>query len=121
MKTPFWLLALAAVAALALPAHANFEDVAVGARGIALGPSAVGLIEDASAYYWNPAALASLRRGEVLIDYAKPYGVPDLNDNGVSAAGRWRGTGWGTICACTGEGEMPSDGGVWSMCQSPFL
>ena len=95
MKTTCcWLVTLAAAAALASPAHAYFEDVAVGARGIALGPAAIGLIEDASSYYWNPAALASLRRGDVIVDYAKPYGVPDLNDNGVSAAARWHGTGF---------------------------
>ena len=93
MKTLRWPLALAALAAISAPAHAYFEDTAVGARGISLGPAAIGLIEDASAYYWNPAALASLRRGEILMDYAKPYDVPDLSDNGLVAAGRWRGTG----------------------------
>jgi len=97
MRPTCRVLAFAALAALstaATPARAYFEDVAVGARGIALGPSAVGVIEDASAYYWNPAALGSLRRNEVMVDYAKPYGVPDLNDSELGGAARWRGVGW---------------------------
>jgi len=61
------------------PARAYFEETAIGARGIALGSSAVGVVTDASAYHWNPAALGQMVRPEVLVDYAKPYGVPDLN------------------------------------------
>jgi len=86
---------MAALAGLvATPAHAYFELTNVGARAVAIGPSAMGLVEDVSAYRWNPAALASLSQPEALVDLAKPYGVENLTE-GAAAAGvkRW-GTGW---------------------------
>ena len=48
----------------------------------AYGVAALGTISDATAYYWNPAALAELVRPEVAMDYAKPFGVPDLKSFG---------------------------------------
>jgi hypothetical protein len=86
---------LAALLALApTPAFAYFEETAVGARGVALGSAAVAVISDATAYYWNPANLAALERGEVLADYAKPFGVPDLNVGSLAAGGRAWNTSW---------------------------
>jgi hypothetical protein len=88
-------LALCAAAALAAPpAHAYFEETVVGARGAALGPASLGLIGDASSYYWNPAGLGELRRPEVLLDYAKPYALPDLNVGAVVLAAPRFGAGW---------------------------
>ncbi len=91
MKRSF-LLALAALL-LAAPAHAYFELTDAGARVIALGPSAMATVDDASAYHWNPAALVSLRRPELLIDYSKPYGVDNLNENTLAVAGTVHGFG----------------------------
>lgn len=89
------VLALAlAVAVLPRPAAAYFEDVAAGARGVSMGPASIALVTDASAYYWNPAGLADLPVPEVLVDYAKPYGIESLNSGALGFAGRAFGTGW---------------------------
>jgi hypothetical protein len=88
------LLLGAALAALPGAAHAYFDDVATGARGIALGAAAGATVTDPSAYYWNPAALATMPRTELLLDYARPYGVPDLNVGTLAASTRRYGTGW---------------------------
>lgn len=89
------LALLAALLFAAHPAAAYFEQTAVGARGGSLGQGAIAVIRDASAYYWNPAALAMLRRPQAMADYAKPYGVPDLNANAVAVAAPAFGMGWG--------------------------
>jgi len=78
----------------AAPARAYFEQTAVGARGGAMGQGAIALIRDASAYYWNPAALAELRRPAAMADYSKPYGVAELNGNAVALAAPAFGAGW---------------------------
>lgn len=88
--------ALAVIVGLlaATPVHAYFEETAVGARGLALGSSALASVSDASAYYWNPAALSEVRRTEVLVDYAKPFGLGDLNVGSGAVATTAFGTGW---------------------------
>jgi hypothetical protein len=88
-------LALVAAAALAAsPALAYFDETAVGSRGVSLGFSALACTEDVSAGYWNPAGLAGLDRGQILFDYSKPYGVPDLNEGALMFGGRRWNTGW---------------------------
>lgn len=83
-----WLsLALAAQLA-ASPANAYFEEVAVGARGLAMGFGSIASVSDVSAHYWNPAALTRLRGLEGALDYAKPYGIPDLNAGSIAAGSR---------------------------------
>jgi len=88
------LLLGAALAAVPGVARAYFDDVATGARGIALGAAAGATVIDPSAYYWNAAALATMTRPELLVDYARPYGVPDLSEGTVAASARRYGTGW---------------------------
>ncbi len=75
--------ALAASAALATAAHAQFSlgeqragtssgtflRIGVGARAIGLGESFVAVANDPSAVYWNPAGLASLQRAEVALSH----------------------------------------------------
>lgn len=89
-------LALAVAVALlwAPPARAYFELTSVGARVVALGPSAMGMVDDVSAYRWNPAALTSLSGPEALFDVARPYGVENLSENAVALGTRRWGTGW---------------------------
>ena len=91
-----WLgLLLAALLAVSpRSARGYFDDVAVGARGLSMGGAAIALISDPSAYYWNPAALSEASRVEVMIDYARPYAVPDLSAGALAVSGRVLGTGW---------------------------
>lgn len=86
----------AAVAALvfATPAHAYFEQSDAGARVLAMGPAAMATVNDVSAYHWNPAALASMRRSELLLDYSKPYSVDNLGENSVAFGVRRYNTGF---------------------------
>lgn len=92
MKRVLMVVALSALATT--PARAYFELTSVGARVVALGPSAMSFVDDVSAYHWNPAALATLAGPEVLFDLAKPHGVDDLTENALAAGARRWGTGW---------------------------
>lgn len=96
MKRSLVLLALLLLTAR--PASAYFEEVRTGARGTALGPSAISLVTDASAYYWNPAGLADLPKAEVMADVISMYGLSDLKSGAAAGAFRMRGTtvgfGW---------------------------
>lgn len=78
---------------LAAPAMAYFEETGVGARGLALGFGYDAMVTDASAQYWNPAALTRLRGAEATADYAKPYGLTDLNAGALTLAAPVRGFG----------------------------
>ncbi|MEO5616824.1 MAG: hypothetical protein ABIS67_03555, partial [Candidatus Eisenbacteria bacterium] len=94
MKRFMPVLALAALCAASAPAHGYFELTSAGARLVALGPSAMGVVDDVSAYHWNPAALASLSGPELLLDSSKPYGVDNLAENAIAAGMKAWGTGW---------------------------
>ena len=80
------------------PAAAYFEDVRTGSRGTSLGPSAIAVVTDPSAYYWNPAGLTELGKPELTADYISMYGLSDLTSGAAAGAARWRGTsfalGW---------------------------
>ncbi len=95
-------LALVAAIALATPAHAYFEFTQAGARGVALGPGSIVIVDDASAYHWNPALLASMARPELLIDYSKPYDVTNLDEGAVAVGGRAFDLGLGAAWHHTG-------------------
>src|SRR5215831_20541361 len=71
----FTLLALS----LAVPAHATkyageFMKVPVGARAIGMGSAFVGVADDATAPYWNPAGLIYLPYKEVLPQHSEQFG-----------------------------------------------
>ncbi len=51
----------------------EFLAVGAGARGLALGGAFVALVDDASAGYWNPAALASPHPREAHFMHAERY------------------------------------------------
>lgn len=87
------LLAALAALACASPARAYFEQSDAGARVLAMGPAAMASVNDVSAYHWNPAALASTHRAELLLDYSKPYGVDNLGENSLAFGARAFGTG----------------------------
>jgi hypothetical protein len=59
--------------------QASFEDVAVGARPLALGGAFVAIADDANAIYWNPAGLARLEGIRLMGTRAWLYNVPDFH------------------------------------------
>lgn len=101
--------ALACCALQHAPARAYFEDVQVGARGLSMGPAAIATVTDASAYHWNPAALSRITGAEVLVDYAKPYGLPDLNAGAAVVATPAYGFGWAFAWRHLGLSEVYSE------------
>ncbi len=70
------IIALAITAGLLAPAreaYADFEDIGVGARPIAMGNAFVGLADDANSIYYNPAGLGLLTRNELTGTYGKLF------------------------------------------------
>ncbi len=51
-----------------------FLDFAASARSMAMGRAFVGVADDASAAYWNPAGLAQLQRKDFVATYASLFG-----------------------------------------------
>jgi hypothetical protein len=69
----------ALVVALATPAHATryageFLRIGVGARALGMGSAFVGLADDGTAAYWNPAGIATLERHEITAMHAEQFG-----------------------------------------------
>src|SRR5688572_2693219 len=89
----FTRLAVGALLALGLtvlgvgPARAYFEDVDTGARLQGMGTAGAAMANDVTAYYWNPAALASLSRNEAFATYGKPLGTQGLFTGAVAVGG----------------------------------
>ncbi|MGH7442007.1 MAG: hypothetical protein ACREKE_04955, partial [bacterium] len=42
-------------------------DLGVGARSLGMGGAAVGLVDDSTATYWNPAGLTNVKDFDVMI------------------------------------------------------
>lgn len=67
----------------------NFADaplfLGVGAKAMAMGTAHTAIVEDATAAYWNPAALAMLRKFEASLMYTAGMKA-ERNHNYVSAA-----------------------------------
>ena len=74
----------------------NFADpwlrMGVGAKAMAMGTAQTAAAEDATAAYWNPAALATLRRFEASLMYTAGMKA-ERNYNYVGAALRFDGIG----------------------------
>jgi len=79
------LLAVCLVPALA---SADFRDLEIGARPLALGGAFVSLADDANGVYWNPAGLAWAEKAELLGMATRAYGVDDLGLYYLSGIGR---------------------------------
>lgn len=65
----------------AAPASAYFERLEVGARAIAMGGAFAAVADDASAVYWNPAGLPSVREPRLLLMHYRPFVVEGLSTN----------------------------------------
>ena len=48
---------------------AQFLKIGVGARALAMGGAYSAVSNDATALYWNPAGLSSMKKNEILLDH----------------------------------------------------
>ncbi|MCK4546733.1 MAG: hypothetical protein KAW17_04740 [Candidatus Eisenbacteria sp.] len=76
--------------ALAMPvaARADFRDLEIGARPLAVGGAFVSISDDANGVYWNPAGLVWMERPELLGMITRAYGIDDLGLYYLSGAGK---------------------------------
>ena len=73
------LLTIGFLLALVAPANGakysgEFLSLGVGARALGLGGAFVGVADDATACFWNPAGLAQLNRKELSLMHAETFG-----------------------------------------------
>ncbi len=64
--------------------QANFIGMNWGARPMALGEAYVGLADDPSAVFWNPAGLSYISSYSVLVSHQNLYGIGDLYNEMVA-------------------------------------
>ncbi len=69
----FWFAA-GAVASHAGEYAAEFLRIGVGARALSMGSAFTAVADDASAYYWNPAGLASPDRFRLHVEHVPMFG-----------------------------------------------
>ena len=50
---------------------ASFLEIEVGARALSMGSAFVGVADDITAMYWNPAGLARLNQNEAIFDHSR--------------------------------------------------
>ena len=82
IKKSCLVLTLAAACAVALPPGAawgtryagEFLRIGVGARALGMGSAFVGLADDGTASYWNPAGLTTLGERQVTAMHAEQFG-----------------------------------------------
>jgi hypothetical protein len=81
MKLKFFrsLLAMAGLAAFALPAGATkyageFMKIAVGARAVGMGSAFSAVADDATSPFWNPAGMVYLPYKEVFLEHNEQFG-----------------------------------------------
>ncbi len=53
---------------------AEFLRIGVGARAMGMGGAFTALADDGSAFYWNPAGLAGVRRAELMFEHTPIFG-----------------------------------------------
>ncbi|MBU0701782.1 hypothetical protein KKE26_10920 [bacterium] len=73
-----WLLGIL-FALLPSISAANFLDTEIGARQAGMGGTFVGIGDDASTIYWNPAGLDELKNVEIIYLYGRRYNKGGVN------------------------------------------
>jgi len=71
---------------------ANYLNIDVGSRAIAMGGSFVSIANDASAMYWNPAGIARLENNSALFCHTKWIADIDINFVGLTVPVQGLGT-----------------------------
>lgn len=78
---------------------ATFLSIGQSARAIGMGSAFVGVVNDVSSIYWNPAGLTKAEGGQIMVDHTKwiagteynffavSYNIGDLGTVGVSFTG----------------------------------
>lgn len=66
----------------------NFLKFGIGARAMGMGNSFVAVANDATAIYWNPAALTRITEHQVFVSYADRFGA-GVQDQSGGIALRW--------------------------------
>lgn len=78
---------------------ATFLSISQSARAVGMGSAFVGVVNDVSSVYWNPAGLTKAEGGQILVDHTKwiagieynffavSYNIGDLGAVGVSFIG----------------------------------
>ncbi len=74
---------------------ANYLNIDVGSRAIAMGGSYVSVADDATAMYWNPAGIARIEKNSALFCHTKWIADIDINFVGITVPI----AGFGTIGA----------------------
>lgn len=62
---------------------ANFLDIEIGARAVAMGGAYVGVADDASSIYWNPAGISLLKTNAVQYQFGKRFADIDHHYAGL--------------------------------------
>jgi hypothetical protein len=86
---------------------ANFLEIGVGARGLALGGAYTGLATGATAMYWNPAGIGSTEGLTVAYSYAPLYGDLDITHHFAAVALPLFGGGAGVSIIQLSSGDIP--------------
>ncbi len=101
-KISFWsqISLLSLLSLLFTPSFAAFEDTGSGAREVALGGASVASTNNAFSLMTNPAALAHMRRQQVVADYSRLYlGLSDGSKISQTYMGYARPVSWGGTLA----------------------
>ncbi|OIP40931.1 hypothetical protein AUJ95_04025 [Candidatus Desantisbacteria bacterium CG2_30_40_21] len=73
-----WLLGILIVLLPSI-SMANFLDLEIGARQTGMGGAFVGIGDDASTVYWNPAGLDELKSVEIIYGYGRRHNKGSIN------------------------------------------
>lgn len=77
IRSKRWIIL--ATALLVCRADAAFEDLERGTRAAGLGGAYAAMVDDAAGMFWNPASIRFLAHGEIATEFARPFGISELD------------------------------------------